>query len=490
MRNLPINWHEGLFLRPQHFQAAERHWVELQATSERWDHPCNFGVKSIEFSKESVANYKFQLHQLSARLRDGTLIEIGSDQEPDRLDLKESLLGAKDAVVGLSAAFEKEAVVRVFLAVPRLKAGRRNLSRDGADEAARFVEANTMLQDENDGGNDQDVSLRALNVRLMLSNQDLSGYETIPIAQIRRSGEGEAAPQVDNEYIPPVISIEAWPGLGRDIVRACYDLIGRKVEVLSQQIVNRGVGLDSQHPGDLERILMLSELNRAHCVLSVFASAQGVVHPLTAYTEMCRVVGQLSLFGAGRRSGDLPAYDHENLGPIFRHVFNRIVELIYTVRDYEFEQRYFVGVGLGMQVTLDPKWFNSDWEWYIGVNKGELSRQECLDLLSPGQLDWKFGSSRQVEVLFKHRAEGLNLTPVERPIRSLPARPEWIYYEVPRNDKPAWRDVQETQTLALRLRDSLIMNLDRLQGERTIAVSARGKRAPLQFALFAVPRES
>jgi type VI secretion system protein ImpJ len=345
------------------------------------------------------------------------------------------------------------------------------------------------MQDENAGGNDQEVSLRALNVKFMLSTDDLSGYETIPIAQVRRSGEGEVAPQVDVEYVPPVISIDAWPGLGRDIVRGCFDLIGRKAEVLGQQVVNRGVGLDSQLPGDLERILMLSELNRARCVLGVLASAPGV-HPLVAYTEMCRVVGQLSLFSPGRQAADLPAYDHENLGPIFRHVLNQITELIYTVRDYEFQQRYFVGVGLGMQVSLDPKWFNSDWEWYIGVNKGDLARQECLDLLSPGQLDWKFGSSRQVEVLFKQRAEGLNLAAVERPIRALPARPEWIYYEVPRNDRPAWRDVQETQTLALRLRDSLIMNLDRLQGERTIAVSARGKRATLQFALFAVPRET
>ncbi len=489
MRHLPINWHEGLFLRPQHFQAAERHWGELQATSERWDHPCNFGVASIEFSKDSIANYKFQVHRLSARLRDGTLVEIGADRELDRVDLKESLLGAKDAVVGLDAAFEKEAVVRVLLAVPRLNIGRRNLTREGATEVSRYVETAAPMQDENDGGNDQDVSLRALNVKFMLSTQDHSGYETIPIAQVRRSGEGEVAPQVDADYIPPVISIDAWPGLGRDIVRGCFDLIGRKAEVLGQQIVNRGVGLDSQHPGDLERILMLSELNRARCVLGVLASAQGV-HPLVAYTEMCRLVGQLSLFGPGRQAADLPAYDHENLGPIFRHVLNQITELIYTVRDYEFEQRYFVGVGLGMQVSLDPKWFNSDWEWYIGVNKGDLARQECLDLLSPGQLDWKFGSSRQVEVLFKHRAEGLNLVAVERPIRALPARPEWIYYEVPRNDKPAWRDVQETQTLALRLRDSLIMNLDRLQGERTIAVSARGKRATLQFALFAVPRET
>jgi len=486
MRYRSINWHEGLFLRPQHFQAADRHWEELQSTSERWDHPCNFGILNIEFSNDSIANYKFQVHRLSARLRDGTLIEIGADRVLDRVELKESMLGAKDAVVGLDAAFEKNAVVRVLLAVPRLNLGRQNLNREGSTEVSRHLEAVATIQDENDGGNDQEVSFRELNVKFMLSTQDLSGYETIPIAQIRRSGEGEVAPQLDTEYIPPIISIDAWPWLARDIVRGCFDLISRKVDVLGQQIVNRGVGLDSQQPGDLERILMLSQLNQARTVLGVLASAPGV-HPLVAYTEMCRVVGQLSLFSPSRQATDLPAYDHDNLGPIFRHVLTRITELIYTVRDYEFEQRWFVGVGLGMQVSLDPKWFNSDWEWYIGVNKGDLARQECLDLLSPGQLDWKFGSSRQVEVLFKQRSEGLSLAVVDRPIRALPARPEWIYYEVPRNDKPAWRDVQETQTLGLRLRDSLITNLDRLQGERSIAINSRGKRATLQFALFAVP---
>ena len=92
-----------------------------------------------------------------------------------------------------------------------------------------------------------------------------------------------------------------------------------------------------------------------------------------------------------------------------------------------------------------------------------------------------------MEILFQHRAEGVQLVPVERPIRALPARQDWIYYEVPRKDAPAWRDVQQTQTLAMRLKDSLILNHDRLQGETQLVVSARGKRAPLQFALFAVP---
>jgi type VI secretion system protein ImpJ len=121
------------------------------------------------------------------------------------------------------------------------------------------------------------------------------------------------------------------------------------------------------------------------------------------------------------------------------------------------------------------------------VKKGDLSVPECRNLLSPGVLDWKFGSSRQVENIFLRRSEGVQLRPLERAIRALPARPDWIYYEVVQNDSPAWRDVVSTQTLAMRLKDSLIVNKDRLQGEREIVVAALGQKVHLQFALFAIP---
>jgi type VI secretion system protein ImpJ len=487
MRNLPVHWFEGLFLRPQHFQAADRHWMELIQTSEQWDHPYNYGVYAIEWSKEALANQQFELHTLKARMRDGTIVSLESGNEPDRIDLRGALGEVAQTMVKLEEAFNTASSVRVYLAVPKLQLGRQNVAPpSGAVEHARSVEFDQTVQDESLGGNDQPIRVKTLNAKLLLSNQDLSGYELLPIAQIRRASEERAVPRLDPEYIPPLIAVQAWSGLGRDIIRAIYDIIGQKLEILAQQVMNRGIGLDSRDPGDTERVLMLSELNEAHSVLSVMAFAEGI-HPLTAYTELCRIVGKLSIFGRERRTTDIPAYDHEDLARIFQWIKLRIEALINSVRDYEYEQRYFVGVGMGMQVTLEPKWFNSDWQWYIGVNKGELTEQECRELLSQGQLDWKIGSSRQVEILFKHRAQGLQLQPVDRLIRALPARQEWIYYEVDRKDSPAWRDVQETQTLAMRLKDSLIENADRLQGERRLVVNLRGKKAPLQFALFAVP---
>ena len=486
MRNLPINWTEGLFLRPQHFQAADRHWNEFVHTSEQWDHPYNYGLHSFEYSREALANHQLEINEIKARMRDGTLVSLVGGQGLDRLDFKEALEKLHKQEGDVDEAFTAESKLRVFLAVPKLQIGRANVGRPGEADQARYLESEQSTQEESRGGDDQPLQFKALNVKLMLSTDDHAGYEVLPIAQIDRAGDERAVPQLDENYIPPVLAIDTWPGLGGEIVRAIYDIVGRKAEVLSQQLVNRGTGLDSRHPGDLDRVLMLSELNAAHSSLGVLAFARGV-HPLTAYTELCRLVGQLSIFSDERKSTGVPSYDHDDLAGIFRPLRQRIEQLIYSVRDYEFQQRYFIGVGLGMQASLEPQWFNSDWQWYIGVNKGDLTLEECRDLLSPGQLDWKFGSSRQVEILFSQRAEGLQLIPVDRSIRSLPASQDWIYYEVPRRDAPAWRDVQQTQTLAVRLRDSLIVNRDRLQGERTLVVSFRGKKASLQFALFAVP---
>jgi len=474
MRNLAVHWSEGLFLRPHHFQAADRYWTETIQTSELWDHQYYYGLRTLELSDEAIANYQVQVNKCHARMKDGTLVALDPGQEPDRVDLKE--------------AFAAETTVRVYLAVPKLKMGGVNVAVDAGEGKHRCLETKQSLQDESSGGNDQEIQLKALNIRLLLSTQDLEGYELLPIAQIQRAGEQEATPEVDVSYIPPVLAIDAWPPLGRDVVRAIYDIIGKKIEVLSQQVINRGITLTSQEPGDLDRLLMLAELNVAYATLRVLAFASGV-HPFIAYTELCRIVGQLSIFGAERRPPDIPAYDHDDLAGIFYYIKEQIELLLTRIRDYEYEQRFFVGEGQGMRVTLESKWFNADWQWFVGVSRGNLTEGECRVLLSPGELDWKLGSARQVDAMFQYGAEGLALKPLQQAPRALPPGRDWVYYEVSRGNA-AWKDVLDTQTLAMRLKDTLIVNRDNLQGERKLVVSVGGKQADLRFALFAVPSQS
>ena len=472
MRHLPVHWSEGMFLRPHHFQAAERHWTELLGTAQQWDNHYHYGIHSIELSREALANYQLQVNHLHARMKDGTVIVLDSGREPDRVDLKE--------------AFQRQTEVTAYLGIPKLVLGRPNVAQRRAPES-RFFEVELAVPDESRGANDQDLQFRELNARLLLSTQELAGFEVLPLARIKRAGEEESVPKVDDDYFPPVLTVQAWSPLGLEIVRAIYDIVGEKIEVLGDRVVNRGVTLASQEPGDLEDFMMLMALNEGYGSLGCLAFATNV-HPFLAYTELCRLVGQLSIFDETRRTPQVPQYDHDDLARIFKWVKVQIERLIGTRRRLEFEQRFFLGTDRGMQVTIEPKWVHSGWKWYVGVNGAGVTDREIRDLLRAGNLDWKMGSTQQVDLIFRHGIPGVTLEDLPQPPRALPTRQGWVFYEV-RRDNAAWKDVLATQTLAIRFREELISNLATLTGQRKLEVSAQGKRCVLEFALFAVPTQ-
>src|SRR4051794_26608005 len=69
-----IHWHEGMFLRPHHLQAAQRHLEQVSNTGDKWDLNYNWGLRRIAIDREALANHRLVIHSLQARLRDGTLI--------------------------------------------------------------------------------------------------------------------------------------------------------------------------------------------------------------------------------------------------------------------------------------------------------------------------------------------------------------------------------------------------------------------------------
>jgi type VI secretion system protein ImpJ len=362
------------------------------------------------------------------------------------------------------------------------------VSPPGPYDRSRYKAHHQTLQDETSGGNDQEIEFLRLNLRLKLSTEDLSGFELLPIAQIRQAANREGPPEIDPDYFPPMLSVDAWPPLGRDVVRGIYDLIGRKVEVLTEQVVGRQVGFSSSEPGDLDRLFMLSKLLEARSVLRVIAFARGV-HPRTAYTELCRVAGQLAVFEADRRLDELPLYDHDELARVFRRVKEIIETMLSRVAVLDFEQRYFVGIGTAtLSAALEPKWLQSDWQCYVGVRRGDMSEEVCHRLLTgDNHLDWKLGSTEEVDRLFRMGVPGLELFPVDRLPRALPGRSGWLYYRIG-TENPAWRSVQATQSMGIRLRDTSILNGDELAGKRRVDVVYESQKGSLEFALFAITR--
>jgi type VI secretion system protein ImpJ len=466
----PVHWHEGMFLRPHHFQVAERYRAHQAKLGDKWDSHYNWGLRDIELNLEGLANYRLEVLALHARLRDGTLISIPEDGRLDAVDLK--------------GALETEKGLTVYVAVPALQLGRANTSAARSD-GARYLVDTQDLEDENTGVNAQQVQVRLVNMQLLLSTQDHSGYDLLPIARIEKSAKAEAPPELDVAYIPPVLACDGWKPLGVHILQNIYDQIGKHVEQRATQVVSRGIGFDSQSAGDRRLFEQLRILNEAYSVLGVMAFAEGV-HPLGAYTELCRIVGQLSIFGRDCRPPHLPRYDHDDLGGCFYRVKQYLQDMLEGIAPLEYKERPFVGAGLRLQVALEPSWLEPAWQMFVGVST-PLSAEKCIALLKPGGLDMKIGSSSRADDIFKYGRTGLKFAHTPLPPRSLPQKNGLYYFQVDRgSQQEEWTQVQKELSLAIRVNESRVLgNIDRQQ-VLTIK-TPDGQQSSLQFTLYIMP---
>jgi type VI secretion system protein ImpJ len=472
MSDRAIHWFEGMFLRPHHFLASQRHNAQQAHLDEKWDHHYDWGLRSVDLDLEALSNYRLVVRALKARLRDGTVVSVPEDRVLPAVSLKDVFQGRNSVVV--------------YLGLPVLSPGRPNIaSTANSDGANRYIIDNLELEDENTGVNPQLVKVRIPNLKLLLSTDELSGYEVVPIARLDRSDRAEATPQLDLSFIPPILACDAWGPLSAGIVEAIHDRLGKKLETIAAQVTSRNIGFDTHAQGDALIFAQLRELNEMYALLSVLAFAEGV-HPLTMYMELCRFVGQLSIFGASRRPPDLLRYDHDDLGACFYRVKQYIDALLDIVVEPEYKERPFVGAGLRMQVALEPAWLSSAWSMYIGV-QSRLGTEECIALI--GKLDMKVGSSERVDQLYRFGQGGLTFTHTPRPPRSLPSAPGLIYYQINRESQQAeWDSAQRSLSLAIRLNEGLIAG--NIQGQKVLSIRDGGEGVTtLQFTLYVVPNE-
>ncbi len=282
MRQQPVNWFEGMFLRPQHFQASDRYWQDSISLATRWQTHYAYGLRSFQHQREALAAYFFQLNivaKLFFAMARWSKWKIACGK-----------------FAGCPASFRRSYSLSSHLETdPR----RPNLGDESYAER-RSTPLSIEVPDENYEECETEIVFKSPHVRLMLSTDNLEGYETLPIARIMRVGTDEATPQLDSDYFPPLLAADAWNDLAQDCVRAIYDVAGQKVDVLSERATQRQLAFNSQEPGELDDLWMLGQLNQGLAVLHALTFATGV-HPYTVYVELCRLVGQLSIFEPTRR---------------------------------------------------------------------------------------------------------------------------------------------------------------------------------------------
>jgi type VI secretion system protein ImpJ len=466
-----VNWHEGMFLRPHHFQAAERHWHDQLRLTGKWDVHYNWGLRAVDIDPDALRNYLFTVHRLQARLRDGTMVRVPQDGTLAPLDLRATLE-------------QRPGAVEVALAVPTLQVGRANTAGASADGTRyRVYSPPDGVPDENTGQNARPVQFRLLNLRLLPPGEDPAGYEVLPLARVERSARAEAVPQLQEVYIPPVLACDAWAPLQEGILLQVYHRIGKLVKQRAQQVRSRRITFDSQSPGDRQIFEGLRVLNEASTHLGILAQAQGV-HPLPAYLELCKLVGRLAIFGTDPEPPPLPPYDHDDLGGCFFTV-KRYIDDLLTRGTFElgYEERPFVGSGLRMKVSMEPAWLAPAYQMFVGV-ECPLPTAECVQLLT-GRLNMKIGALDRVDEIFQRGLRGLAFAHSRLTPRALPESKTLTYFQISRETSPEeWQKVQDSLTVAIRLNERLIAG--NIEGQTTVTIRTEGQTTSMQFTLYVV----
>lgn len=487
MADRPVHWHEGMFLGPQHLQAAQRYEaVQRRKYARAATHYC-WGLQSIELDPIALAASDLVIRSLKAFLRDGTLVDLPDDGVELKANLREHI--------------EKHGLpLTVFLALPSFQMKRANASEEKV-EGVRFLEERQQIEDENTGKDLQWVRFRILNAQLKF--EETAGYDLLPIARIEKSPDADGRLRLDVGYIPSAVACEASPVLRIGILRNLYDRISLKIDLLAEQVESRGISILNQMGEDALIIGQLRALNEAYTVLRVIAFAEGV-HPLDAYVELCRIAGQLTIFrgkkkpdaappasaGAARisplRAPELPLYDHDDLGYCFFQVKKYIDLILGDVIEPKFQWRLFRGIGIRMQVELESVWLEPAWLMFVAVESldGTLTPAECVRLFTtPGELDMKIGSSARVEQIFTYAQSGLAFAHQPNPPRALPVSAARTYFQVNRTAHPnEWERVRQTMSLAIRVNERIIKGS--VDGAESLIILNRGREIPVRLALY------
>lgn len=430
-RTPEIHWGEGMFLRPHHLQAAFRQREEELRQEVRRLQPFFWGILKVDIALDQLENFTFEVRDLEVKLKDGTALSLGSNLNLPPRSFRTELdqaSGRMDVWLGVPAWKELEA--NVF--APGEKIG-------GQDR--RYSVEIAQILDENTGSNAQPIETRRANGRFFFGNESREGYECVQIALIERSGQGKNTPSLSAEYIPAVTEIGAWAVL-ENLCQSVTNRLEAKHRFLVSEVSEGKLTVDSEGTTGWQPILKLQILGS---FLYLFQQVTRIprVHPFLVYTEFCRLVGELSMFGDPGQLPRVPLYDHDRLGACFfeiTHILEVLAEKIVASRyirvDFMLRDELLVA-------NLSPEWLAPQTEVYLHI---ESSLEEA-EIKSKIEV-MKFGAIADIPLLKQRRLFGLDVEMLKRVPSGLPAREDYFYFSIEK-DGPYWANVVRDRVVAI-----------------------------------------
>lgn len=425
-----VMWSEGMFLLPHHFQFADRNRdTRLRQATEHLT-PCNWGFKRLEIDEPALENSLFRIRNCNILLEDGTQLS-----SPGNLDLDSRSL--KDASVDGSEYLD------VYIAVSSWKPDTANIVTD-TDTAGRterrYRRGETEIVDENLGENLRTIQLKRYRGRILWGSEPSEGYEKIQAARVKLSPSGESV-ALEPGFVPPVVDIRAWLPL-RVLCEDVYNGLSMASTALVRDFSDRDFSELLGSPKGPEAVLKMMATNAPLAAIGQLCKTPNV-HPYWMYIEFLRLAATLGIFSDHRESSDLPAYNHEQLGPCFQGVKGIIDGLLDLIGTRAFFQREFTSRNNRWEVDLSENWLDGNKRLFIGVGGEEDALR-----LDRSMSKIKLSSPDDVAKVTQKRLQGVGVRRLRSVPTMLPERRGVHYYQM-QNTGDFWRNIEIERVIAI-----------------------------------------
>ena len=419
-----VAWREGMFLRPQHFQAQERYFdAHIRARVDSVQ-PYAWGFTSITIDEDLASLGKFGVLRASGVLPDGTPFSIPDElPPPPPLDVPAD---ARDAVVSLTLPAAQPGAVEFREA-------------EAGSHEARFAVAEHDVSDAfSDDTVTEPIEFGLPNLRFGITRDQTYGRVTLGLARVREVNNKKLV--FDDRYIPPTLDIAAAARLTGGLT----DIVGR-VEQRAEELALRAVEATEGGSETFASFLLLQALNRWLPMLRHLERLPNV-HPERLFETLVGMAGELStLIRPERKPPELPAYDHENPQLCFEPVFDLLQSMLSAVFERSAVQLPLEQKGPGAYVSTitDHNLFKTGY-FYLAVSAA--APVEEIRRLFPSVA--KIAAVQKMKQIVESALPGVPLRHVPTPPPQIRVLPGHVYFELDRSVRD-WRDFATAPGLGL-----------------------------------------
>jgi len=424
----PVIWAKGTFLTPQHLQIQDQFLentlqFRLDALSFR-----PWGFRQLQVNQELLPAGTFAISGASGILPDGLLFDIpNSDPAP-----------APKPVADLFGPDQEE--MAVYLAIPQYRERGLNIAPPMRDADTRYRAEVETFKDENTGMSERPVQVARKNFRLLVEGESREGCSALRVASVRKTPAGTF--QLNPRFVPPLLDYTASDYLV-SITRRLVEILSARSSMLSGTRRQKNQSLADFTTADIANFWLLYTINNYFPVLRHLFETRGG-HPEELYAAMLSLAGALTTFSLKIHPRDLPLYDHDELGPCFTNLDEKLRLLLETVVPSNFVSLPLKLVQPSIYATsIEQDKYLANTKMYLAVN-AEMNQ---ADLINKTPHLIKVCSANHIEHLVRQALPGVPLMHVATPPSSIPMKLNYQYFSMNQTGL-AWEAITRARNLA------------------------------------------